>query len=301
MTVGQSFQIACPAKVNITLAVGRRDRDDPKQRHPIASRMVAIDLFDQLAVHRSSAEERTPWLSIRFAKDIAFQREIDWPLEHDLAYRAHALLQSHTGRPLPIRAELVKSIPTGAGLGGGSSDAAGMLHGLNKLFDLGMGFDDLAALGGQLGSDVPFALSAIMQSPAADVSAMGEQVRPVTMPHREHFTLVVPDFACPTAAVFRKFDELGLGRGTLSLNTLADAPLSPAKLFNDLTPAAAEAEPRLGNLMRTLRGDLGLTPHLTGSGSACLILQPDRDTAQRTADTVRTRLGVHAQAVSKLA
>jgi len=144
--------LTCPAKVNLALAVGP---PDPVTRmHPICSWMVAVYYGDTMELARAGADTST--FKRQIAEETAWVSAIDWPLEDDLMFRAHALLEKHVGRALPVEVSLHKRIPSGAGLGGGSSNAATMLNGLNQLFDLSIPEQTLFDLGMSLGSDVGY-------------------------------------------------------------------------------------------------------------------------------------------------
>jgi len=269
-----TIEARCPAKLNLALAIGRPDPSAPKGLHPLASWMVAVDLYDQLNVERLDDMSAASSFALRFTQAATQSGQtIDWPLDQDLAYRAHALLESHMGRPLPVRVALTKSIPTGAGLGGGSSNAAAMLVALNQLFDLDLSTVALCKLGITLGSDVPFAIAALTGTPSAIVSGTGQTLEPAPLASPLHVVLVLSEFSCPTAEVFGAFDRLGLGRGRLDTQALHQLtqsdPLAASQLYNDLPPAAADIHPRLGNRLRALTATLGRPAHLTGSGSTC--------------------------------
>ena len=148
-----SLAITAYAKLNLALSVG--PPVPPRGYHPIASWFVCIGLSDTLRLTRlqpGSPSRHT----IRWAPGAPRPTPIDWPVERDLAVRAHRLLEHHTGRPLPVDMTVDKRIPVGAGLGGGSSDAAAALRALNTLFSLGLPADQLRALASHLGSDIPF-------------------------------------------------------------------------------------------------------------------------------------------------
>jgi 4-diphosphocytidyl-2-C-methyl-D-erythritol kinase len=141
-----------------------------------------------------------------------------------------------TGRSAYIR--LDKRIPPGAGLGGGSADAAAVLR--------WAGIDDLA-VAVELGADVPFCL----RGGRARVSGIGEVIEPLPFEERD-YTLLIPPFSCSTPAVYAKWDELG--------GPHADGP-------NDLEPAALAVEPRLAEWRDRLGNATGQVPVLAGSGS----------------------------------
>ena len=292
-----SITLHCPAKVNLHLAVGPPlPPDDPHAgMHRIASWMVALAFGDTLTL--DSASETA--FDIAYAPDAPRPEAIDWPLEQDLACRAHALMQEHIGRPLPVKLTLRKRIPTGAGLGGGSADAAGVLVGLNRLYKLHQELPALAALAMRLGSDVAFAVAALCGVPSAIVTGLGETVTP-TAPRAEplHLALVLPDLHCPTARVYAAFDEQ-LDRVHLTPDPVAQArglaadrdPVARfatlgGASFNDLAEPAMTVEPRLRALHDRVRAELGLPCHVTGSGAALFVLCPDADAARAAADRI---------------
>jgi 4-diphosphocytidyl-2-C-methyl-D-erythritol kinase len=182
---------------------------------------------------------------------------------------------------------LVKHIPPGKGLGGGSSDAAAVLAGLDQLWRLATPADRLAELAATLGSDVPLFLG----PPAARMTGRGEKLRPLAV-HSFAAVLHMPDFACATADVYRAFDRLPSAAGALTgaLPTsparagrpmatreqidLAAAPPSAwrASLRNDLTAAAGAVSEQLRQTLRLLRACAAAPVSMTGSGSAMFII-----------------------------
>ena len=135
------------AKVNYALEV-RGLRDDGY--HEISSVFQSVSLADELEIERSGGG-----FELIFEPDGV---EVG-PLEENTVYKAWALLWEASGHELPARIRLHKKIPAGAGLGGGSADAAAVLVGMNELFDLGLEIEDLRRLGARIGADVPFCLS----------------------------------------------------------------------------------------------------------------------------------------------
>ncbi|MBI1338136.1 MAG: 4-(cytidine 5'-diphospho)-2-C-methyl-D-erythritol kinase [Phycisphaera sp.] len=292
-------ELACPAKVNLALSFGGPNGEG---MHPIASWMVAVDFSDQLTVDRLDGGESR--FDLAFAHDAPAPPRggVDWPLEKDLAYRAHGLMQSHTRGQLPIAVTLRKRIPTGAGLGGGSSDAAGVMVATNKLFDLGLDTATLVRIGRTLGSDVSFAVAALMGKPSAIVTGTGEVLEPCANTADVHLVLIFPgpDAACPTRAVFQTFDRItpDIANKTADetgVRTLAQhPPLPPEGPFNDLTDAACTVQPVLREIKIKIENALHQPVHITGSGSTLYTVAHDDNHAKDLADHVRRQTGLHA-------
>lgn len=276
------------AKLNLALAVGR-PTPHTDGYHPIASWMVRIDLADDLTVTRLD-DDRFSRYAIQWAADAPVRSPIDWSITKDLAVRAHLMLEHRVGRKLPVQLRLDKRIPVGGGLGGASADAAAMLIAVNEIHELGLSLDELASVGAQLGSDVPFCLG---QHPAF-VSGLGERIR-AAPGVRADVLLVLPDFGCPTGRVYAEFDAAPSPalRADEIEAMAAGAHIDPAALFNDLTAPARRVAPRLGHVLEVL-GDIsdGLGAHVTGSGSTCFVVCPEgAHQARLIGDDVEAELG----------
>lgn len=271
-----------PAKLNLVLSVGRPERPPSPHAgwHPIASWMVPIDLCDE--VEAQPLVSGTPSaLDIAFADDAPRPEPITWPRESDLAWRALGALESHAARPLPTRLRITKRIPTGAGLGGGSSDAASALIAISRAHDLGLSADTLQSIGRTLGSDVPFFIDpeftrASRPAPRpALVSGFGDRVERLAPLHAE-LVLIIPPFGCSTPDVYRAFDALPAGAlNERRVRDIAAAhALDPLSLFNDLSNAACAVAPDLARLVAHAAAASELPVHITGSGSAMFIITP---------------------------
>ncbi len=280
--------LCAPAKLNLVLSVGPPQGPSEHRPgwHPIASWMAAIDLCDDLTVEPLSPGDRSS-LDLRFADDAPRPTPIDWPPERDLAFRAITALESHTRRPLATRLTLRKRIPVGAGLGGGSSNAAAALIALNHAHTLNLAPADLARIGATLGSDVPFFIDAHASALAPDsghtraiphpalVTHMGEQIERLAFIHAE-LVLLIPPFSCLTPDIYRAFDALNPSplRAADVRARATHHVLDPASLFNDLTRAACAHHPPLGRLLAHAAEISGLPAHLSGSGSGIFIITP---------------------------
>lgn len=290
-----SLTLSCPAKVNLALSVGAPRPGDGL--HPICSWMVAVGFGDTLKLTRSTSGDSS--YEILIADDAPSPQRIDWPLESDLAFRAHGLLQQHVGRDLPIHMALTKRIPSGAGLGGGSSDAAGMLVGLNGLFELRLSNETLKQLGLRLGSDVGFMVAAQLGTRSAIVGGTGEQIGSAKRSDVSHLTLIFPPHRCGTAEVYRCFDSI---TGTPRVDpdrvrALArTSPLAAEGPFNDLTDAACEVVPALRDIHRDVCAATGKPVHLSGSGAGMFVIAQSAEDAQAMAAGITDQAGLPALA-----
>lgn len=270
--------IHTPAKVNLALSVGAPLTPPHPQAgyHPLASWMACLDFADAVTVEPS----KSPRFEWEWYDDAPLPSPIDWPLEKDLAFRAAQAVRAHVGRPLLARIRVLKQIPVGGGLGGGSADAAGALVAMVRAFGLRIPDANLVALAATLGSDVAFLTASLLyggrvRALSAVVSGTGETVEPVTRPEAD-VVLVMPPFGCPTAAVYAAFDRRG-GSQTLPdierVRSLASAgTIDPAALFNDLEAAAIDIEPRLGEILERVRQATTHRAMVTGSGSSVIVV-----------------------------
>ncbi|MFW5681902.1 MAG: 4-(cytidine 5'-diphospho)-2-C-methyl-D-erythritol kinase [Phycisphaeraceae bacterium] len=296
---GHRLRLACPAKVNLALSVGPPREDG---MHPIASWMVALDFADTLMLDRLEPGEPS---SFRAAYDPSapVPQAIDWPREKDLAWRAYEAVCETTGRQLPCGIELHKRIPTGGGLGGGSSDAAAVLVGVDRLFNLALDEERLREIAQRLGSDVAFLVDAVLGRGSALVTGTGETIEPMPPRAPLHLTLVIPPFGCPTGPVYRAFDQRAESAALDEARVrqlLSSGTLPGERLFNDLEAPAIAVEPRLGELLHNLQAVLDGEPRVTGSGSVCFALAESRAAADAMAARVQEHLGVAAVGTSSL-
>jgi 4-diphosphocytidyl-2-C-methyl-D-erythritol kinase len=220
--VGQADGVRAPAKLTLSLRV-TGVRDDGY--HLIDAEMVELDLADELTFTDGDGLEIVAGPGLPVVAD-----------DDNLVRRALRAV----GRTAHVT--LVKRIPAGGGLGGGSADAAAVLR--------WAGCDDLA-VAASLGADVPFCL----RGGRARVAGIGDVLEPLA-PVDRTFTLLTPPFGVSTPAVYREWDRLG--------GPHADGP-------NDLEPAAVSVEPRLLEWRHRLAAATGREPVLAGSGSTWFV------------------------------
>lgn len=295
MTDGSKLTLPAPAKINLALAVGPARAGDGM--HPIASWMAPIGLSDTITAQRLADSDESRF---EVVNDPAALRPapIDWPLELDLAVRAVRALEAHAGRALPVAMRVEKRIPVGAGLGGGSSDAAATLLAVRELFQLAITDEALAGIALGLGSDVPFFLG---DGPAL-VTGFGETIErtpPVT--GAEFITIFAPPFACATGAVYAAFDRLPAAEFRASaVGAMArSGSFNDSDCFNDLAPAAEAVEPSLAEFRARISAAASVPAHVTGSGSAVFTISGTFAEAERILETARRYVGSIAGAVTK--
>lgn len=238
-----------PAKVNLTLMVGSRSASG---LHPIRSLIQTLDWCDRLTVGEGVEDQ----LEIEGA---------DLPDGGDnLVWKAVAALEREAGvkRP-PLRITLRKLLPVGAGLGGGSADAAAVLTALGDM--LGVSSARLKEAAAPIGSDVPAAL----MGGTVWAEGFGEEV--ASLPGLSGFAVavVVPHFPLLTADVYRMWDDLSEPRGReFPSRFLPPVLRRSAPIRNDLTPAALRLRPELGDLIEAVAGKWERPVAMSGSGSS---------------------------------
>lgn len=273
--IAGGVEVLAPAKLNLFLEVLARR---PDGYHEIESLMVAVDLHDTLTV---TASDRG---SIELVCD-----DPSLPAGSDnLVVKAAERLKAAAGCSRGARITLKKAIPAQAGLGGGSSDAAAALVGLDRVWNLETPASRLDALAGEIGSDVAFFLHA----PAALCRGRGERVEPLALKQSLHFVLLAPGFGVSTAEVYRNLRPPETPRPigpVLDALALGEPAALGRCLFNRLQPVAEAVRPELtrvrdalANLDPALNGSL-----MSGSGSAYFGLCPDPAVAHRAADVLQ--------------
>ena len=183
-----ALTLPAPAKLNLFLHITGRRTDG---YHELQTVFQLLDYGDTLTFSRRNDGA----LTLRCSGDVSLT---DVPPDDNLVLRAARALRAHAGRPdLGADIHLEKRLPTGGGLGGGSSDAASTLLGLNRLWGLDLDGDTLAALGTALGADVPV----FVRGRSAWAEGIGERLTPIELPER-WYLVIHPGCHVATAAVF---------------------------------------------------------------------------------------------------
>jgi 4-diphosphocytidyl-2-C-methyl-D-erythritol kinase len=258
-----------PAKVNLFLEVFAKRAEG---YHEIATLLVAVSLSDRLEFKEDATG------NITLTCD---QADLDCG-PGNLICRAARLLQERSGCSPGAAIALEKRIPVAAGLGGGSSDAAATLAGLNQLWELGLSRRELLALSGEIGSDVAFFLT----TPAAWCTGRGEKTTPLALPQTLWFVLVCPKRGLSTADVYRQVAIPSRPEtGTEMLEALAAGNVVEIgrRLHNRLQPAALALYPGLAPWIDRLAAFGPAGQAMSGSGSSLFALCHDEQQAQAMA------------------
>ncbi len=203
---------------------------------------------------------------------------------------ARAVLPSDGG----ARIELTKVTPSGAGLGGGSADAAAVLRVLRDLH--GLDHATVMAAAAELGSDVP----ACVDGHPVMMRGRGERLDPVELDGELHLVVAKPAFSLATPPVFRAWDALGEPTSDRTVAPPAAVSHLVAELANDLEPAAEHVNPEVRAFRERLEGVTGLRALLAGSGSSYWLPVADADAAATLAARVESELHVQAFAAHTL-
>ena len=264
-----SVTVRAPAKLNLHLSVGPLREDG---YHDVVTVLHAVGLYDELTARRADA------LSLVVQGDTADGVPTD---QSNLAVRAVHLLAERAGVPPHVSLLLHKGIPVAGGCAGGSADAAAALVACDVLWGLGLDKAELAAIGAELGSDVPFSL----HGGTALGTGRGEQLSPVLEHGTFTWVLALSESGLSTPAVYGELDRLRAARPTLAtdpaklLAALRSGSVTALgrALHNDLQPAATSLQPALDRLLEAGL-ELGAFGGLvSGSGPTVAFLARDHD------------------------
>lgn len=254
-----------PAKLNLFLHITGRRSDG---YHELQSLLQLLDWGDELLV------------SINQSGQITRSCNTDAIAEtDDICLRAAQLLKHRCGVQAGAHIDLIKRIPLGAGLGGGSSDAATVLLALNKLWSCSLSLQQLAALGLELGADVPM----FIHGHSAWAQGRGEKLQAVNLGQR-HYLLVFPGIHISTAQVFR---HLQLKRNSKPVDIMSHG-LQPGR--NDCTETTLELYPELKIMMQDLQSTGPV--FMSGTGSTLFLPFTSNESVINAATSLKCRYNV---------
>ena len=273
-----------PAKINLFLDVIRKREDG---YHDLGTVFQTIDAGDTV-----SAEIRA---DARI--NLSYNKPQDYPVESDLVYRAALALRDQSGNDtLGADIYLDKVMPLGAGLGGGSADAAATLRLLNRLWDLRLPPAELERIGAKLGADVPF----LVRGGTAFAEGIGERltfIEPLDLPAGEVLLVATPHDAVPTKDAYAGVPKSGPDRwdaykaawagGTDAEKSFGCHLLDSDSFFNAFEISVFPKHPLVEDMKRRIL-DLGARVALmSGSGASVFGIFPDKSTAETAAETLK--------------
>lgn len=251
------------AKVNLTLDVlGKR----PDGYHDLQSVMQTISIRDDVELDIDTGK---PWTLSCSAEGIPED-------DRNLAWKAAKVFCDKLGKdPNGLSIRITKRIPSGAGLGGGSADAAAVLRALNRFYNSPLSVFALAELGAQVGSDVPFCTL----TGTAMVEGRGERLRPLPPMPDCTFVVCKPDFSVSTPELYRKLDTVAIpvrpnNRAMESALVAGDLQAVADQVYNVFDPVVTAEHLEL-NYIKSICNNYGsLGQQMTGSGSAVFAIMP---------------------------
>ena len=285
--IGDKLLVRAPAKINLSLLIAGK-RDDGF--HEIESVMAKVDLYDELLLERSDAEGIL----------LVCKGKYQVPATKDnLVYKAAELIRNLANIKFNIKITITKNIPVAAGLGGGSSDAASTLLGLNKFFNLGLTDQKLHELAAKLGSDINFFLG----SPLAFCSGRGEKIKKIDKIFPFRAILLIPDITVYTKKVYENYkhnEELyrGFNRRIMQMINENNIDLLTRMCANMLAGSCYELHPELLGLKSRVEALGAGTISLSGSGSTLYCLLSDQDDVERYQAIVGNDIGCDSAIVN---
>lgn len=262
----QEITLAAPAKVNLTLDILGKRADG---YHELESVMQQITLFDFITLRRIE-----PGLQLHCSHPLVPEGE------DNIAYQAAQLMLEKLDSSAGLEITIEKNIPVGAGLAGGSTDAAAVLMGINTLMEMNLSLPELMTAGSQLGSDIPFCI----QGGTALARGRGELLTPLPAGPVLQLVLVKPDFFLSTAEVYRRFrlEKLEQRPGLdafLAAWTQYDMINMAESMVNVLETVTLSLCPEIQTIKQELIDNGALQAVMSGSGPTVFGVFPDLQTA----------------------
>lgn len=265
MPATKIVQLLAPAKLNLFLHIVGQRHDG---YHLLQSVFQFIDWCDLITL-QLSADQQVHLTTLLPGVDSS----------HNLVVRAAELMKTYSGTQAGVTITLKKNIPVGAGLGGGSSDAAAVLLGLNYLWKLNLDLPTLMQLGLQLGADVPFFLF----GKNAFVEGIGEQLQEIDL-KPTNYLVIFPGKSIATATIFQS-PELTRNHAPITINDYLVSPVLNNKWVNDCQAVAVQICPAVQQALDWIEQMLPFSkPSMSGSGSSVFVALTDTLAESRAAD-----------------
>jgi len=278
-------RIRAPAKINLSLRVVGRREDG---YHLLDTIMLPVSLYDEIEIRKSKAKTKSAGARIKIScADPLVPRG-----EQNIVFGAARLLLPRLDERLRIHIHIRKRIPVGAGLGGGSTDAAATLVGLNRLFKLGLSDAHLEKLALSLGADVPF----FIRSRPARALGIGERLFRLAGLPQIWIVIIYPGFPISTAWVYKNLaTKLTKPRVNTSIAaSLKSLDKLAGLLVNDLESVTLDRYPRIRLFKDKLLREGAAGGLMSGSGSAVFGIFNSKTKAQKAFHRLRNEEGVDA-------
>jgi len=268
----QSITLSSPAKINLRLNVLGRRSDG---YHELLMLMERVSLSDEIEL---KVVEKGIMVSVD-------SQEVPEG-ESNIAFRAIKEIMAYSSRNVGIEVKIKKNIPVAAGMGGGSSNAATVIRGLNQLLKLKLPREKLMMIGAKIGADVPFFL---FEAPAI-ASGIGDQLKKIKKIPKMSFVIINPGFPVSTEWVYKTYSINGVpSKGAdKSSSSFQEVPsIFNTKrdvvkyLHNDLEEVTAKQYPVIEEIKKMLVQNGALASRMTGSGPSVFGIFPDRPTAEK--------------------
>ncbi|MGM0418781.1 MAG: 4-(cytidine 5'-diphospho)-2-C-methyl-D-erythritol kinase [Thermodesulfobacteriota bacterium] len=256
-----SIEIKAPAKINLFLEITGRLSNG---YHTLESLMVPVSLYDFVEIEPVSGEKiRIKGSSGEIPED-----------ETNIAWKAADLFFKKTGKKNGLNIKIKKNIPVEAGLGGGSSDAAAVLNGLNKIYKNRFTISELEEISAVLGADVPF----FIRSVPALCTGIGDIIEPVSGLEKKYLIIINPGKGLSTAQVYKKLNWGLTNRVKKNKRLLFEDCLkfSNNNLSNDLQPVSEKMMPEISEIRSALDSSGAELAMMSGSGPTCYGIYSDK-------------------------
>ena len=264
------------AKINLTLDILRKREDN---FHEVEMLMQTVELADVVELSKISAGIK---LQVDSAEDIPTD-------ENNLAYKAALAVQSYCAENFCVAINLTKKIPAAAGLAGGSSDAAAVIRGMNKLFNLKLSTGEMCEIGAAVGSDVPYCII----GGTCHATGRGEILTRLPDFKKYFVVLLKPRGEISTAWAYKTFDELPAEKIShpptaeiIKLLDLGEYDKAFAKFKNVLEPVALKKFPAIDRYKEKMFESGAKFAMMSGSGPTIFALAEDEETAKKIASSV---------------
>lgn len=263
-------------KINLALNVGDLR---PDGFHDVTMIMQHVSIWDEITLEKRDDKTITLECNLPFLG----------ANERNIAYRAGQLMQETFGVD-GFHIRLYKKIPIAAGMAGGSADAAAVIRGVNRLYNLGLSMEDMMQLGGKLGSDVPYCLL----GGTCLATGRGEKLQRIWPMRETHVALVKPNFGISTPWSYARFDPSRAQRSAdipamVEAIRRGDLDAVCAQMVNQLEPAAVEEYPVIGQIEQDLIEMGAAGAMMTGSGPTVFGLFKKYETAREAVRRCKAR------------